>query len=390
MIRALTIALIVIGIGLAGVFAFAQMGGESSDEAVAAVVDLVLEDREAVLIKEGSPNFGNENEINILLLGLDARKSESEPHCDAIHMFTLDIEAWTVHVTSVPRGTYAYIPPGTYEVGEYYLANACAYAGLDYGIGEIEKIVGVKADYVATVGFSQVLGLARLFDMPTTETLEWLRHRQSYQIGEPQRTHNQAVFIKDMIISQLGRFESDMSIPLQYLAFKMVDTDMDFATARTLMQGFIDSGIDERPDDIVLTMEPHYETVDIHFDVENAESQIKELMDYIAPLLGEGDFSGRSLEEIQSELEVFVQARLAGDDSISELYKKRIWLQVEDDELREEFHFEFVQRYVEEIAGDDPEAAIDVVSEYILEKSTLGFDDATEQGRELLGSLISQ
>ena len=92
--------------------------------------------------------------INILVLGLDARKANQNPHCDAIHMFSLDLEQWNMTITSVPRGTYSYIPPGNYPANEYYLANACAFAGLPYGIEQIEKVIGIKSDYVVSVGFS--------------------------------------------------------------------------------------------------------------------------------------------------------------------------------------------------------------------------------------------
>ncbi|MDP2631231.1 MAG: hypothetical protein Q8P30_00495 [Candidatus Uhrbacteria bacterium] len=388
--RIITILLIIAGVGAVGFFTFAQMGGESTDDSVQAVVDVVLAGREQVLLEEGSPDFGTASEINVLLLGLDARKGNTEPHCDAIHMFTLNVEDWTISITSVPRGTYAYIPPGTYDVGEYYLANACSYAGLEYGIGEIEKILGVKADYVASVGFSQVIGLARLFELPTTETLEWLRHRQSYAIGEPQRSHNQAVFIKDMIINRLGSLESTVSLPFQYLAYRLIDTDMDFGTARALISGYVESDIQDRPDDISLAMKPYYQTVDYHLDLENADEQIQKLMEYIGPFLSSDDFSGRTLEDVQDELEVFVRARLDSHESINELYQQKIWLQIEDDETREEFHYDFVRRYVEEVKEESRDAAIDAVSAYILEKTTLGLDDAVQHGRELMAGLVSE
>jgi anionic cell wall polymer biosynthesis LytR-Cps2A-Psr (LCP) family protein len=138
-------------------------------------VDIVIEARRAELSASDEVAFGTDTQINILALGLDSRKEGNWQHCDAIHMITLDLSDWSMVITSVPRGTYSPLPPGReYKETDYYISNACAFGNLDYGVAQIERIVGVKADYVATVGFSQALGIFRALDMPTTETLQWV------------------------------------------------------------------------------------------------------------------------------------------------------------------------------------------------------------------------
>lgn len=351
----------------------------SMDDVMAGLV----EERASKLIDGGSEtiDFGSESEINVLLLGLDARKHHHEPHCDAIHMMTLDIENWTIKITSVPRGTYSYIPPGSYATSEYYVSNACAFAGLDYGVEQIERIAGVKADYVATVGFSEVIGIARFFNLPTTETLQWLRHRQSYAIGDPQRSHNQAVFIKDMIVGHLGKFRNDFSVPMQYVLYNMVDTDMDFKMARTLLQGYMNTKIDDRPDDIELTMRPWYPTVDYHLDPENAAEQIDALVDFLKPYLPPEDLSLRSIESVQEELIGYLELRLDSGEPVDDVLEKQLWLQVEDEETREELHYQYFLRYLETLEEDQ---IIDTITLYILEKETFGLEESAERGEDLL------
>ncbi len=329
----------------------------------------------------GIVDFGSDTEINILLLGLDSRKYNNSPHCDAIHMMTLDIETWDVRIISVPRGTYSYIPPGTYATTEYYVANACAYVDMDYGIEQIERIAGVKADYVATVGFSQVIGIARFFNLPTTETLQWLRHRQSYAIGDPQRSHNQAVFLKDIILNYTNKFRNDFSVPMQFVLYKMIDTDMDFKTAKMLLQGYMNTKIDDRPDDIVLDMRPWHPTVDYHLDTENASEQVGDLVDLLKPYLSSADLSLRSVESIQEELVGYLELRLASGEPIDDVLKKRLWLQVEDDEVREDLHYKYFLRYLENV---DEDSIVDEITFYILEKETFGLKDSAERGRDLL------
>ena len=390
----ITIVVVLVG-GLftIGYFTFAAKHIEQalwqSTPTIINVVDEVLAQR-ATAIEEGESDveFGSEDEINLLVLGLDARKGNREPHCDAIHMFTLNVTDWTILITSVPRGTYAYIPPGTYEENQYYLSNACAFAGLDYGIEQIEKIVGVKADYTLTIGFSQAIGVFRLLNLPTTETLQWLRHRHSYAMGDPQRSRNQAVFMKDIIIGQIDRFRNDFSVPMQYIGFKMVETDMDFGTARALLKGFLKAKIDERPDDITLTMKPYYPTVDYHLDLENPGEQIQALLNFIDPYLTQDDLSGKTLADIQEDLVDYLESRLTSAQAVSDVIERQLWLQVEDHDKREELHFAFVERYVEQSLQDDPEKAVDVLAEYILEKETLGEKESAVKGRKLLSELL--
>ncbi len=354
------------------------------------VVEGMLVDRQASLAETSSDvPFGSESEVNVLLMGLDARVGEENPHCDALHMFTLNVEDWTVTVTTVPRGTYAYIP-GVTDPTQLYIANACYYEGLEYGIEKIEEVAGVKADYVVTVGFSQAMGVFRVFDLPAAETLQWLRHRHSYAIGEPQRARNQSEFIKDMIATQLDRFTSDLMIPIEYVLYQLIDTDMPFDVGHTLLRAVAESGLDERPDDITLVMKPHYETAEIHFDVENAEEQIAELYAYIETLLTEDDFSGISTDDLQTQLTDMLEIALALDDFDDQLFEQQLWLQVEDDEKREEIHYRFIEDYAEAYVDDDPDAVIELISDYILEKQTLGLSEWEERGKELLASALDK
>ncbi len=378
-------SLIILAVLVFGLSAIAE--DWSWNDAQMAQVDNILNEVSAARLDadDSEINFGESSQVNVLLLGLDSRKEDEEPHCDAIHMFTLDLVDWDIVITTVPRGTYAYIPQYLEET-EYYLANACSYEGLEYGIDQIEKVVGVQADYVATVNFSQTLGILRLLDLPTTETLQWLRHRQSYQIGEPQRAHNQAVFLKDMIIDHLQKFESSFTLPMQYLLYSFVDTDMDFSTARALLQGYIDADIDENPDEIWLTMRPYYETVDYHYDPETVGEQIEDWIEFLRPYLSSDDLTELSLDEIQASIIAYMWDSIESLESIEDIVDDQLWLQVEDDDTREELHYAAIEAYVGQL--DDQEVIIDTLSLYILEKETLELEDWAQKGKELLANMV--
>jgi len=386
--------LILAGVGFVGYQAWSQ-GHGAADDSITSADDLasyLLDIRSATIFEEGDVDFGDVTQVNVLLLGLDERKEETDlvdAHCDAIHLFTFDIERWTIHITSVPRGTGVYIPGGPYGEAEYYIANACAFAGLEYGIEQIEQIVGVKADYVVTVGFSQTYGILRQLGLPTAESLQWLRHRQSYQIGEPQRTANQQTFMKDLIVNHIDRFSSDFTLPLQYVMYTFADTEMPFSVAHTLLRGYIDAGISERPEDITAQLKPYYETQEIHFDFENYDEQLSTLVDFLRPYLTQDDLSEMTLMQVQALLRTFLFEQIKMGENLSNVVEKQLWLQVEDDAWREALQYMILEQYAQQLLqeGEIVEAT-QMLTDYVLEKELLEVYEWEERGKALLERVI--
>lgn len=351
------------------------------------VVARVLAERAAEVLASDAPSFGDEETVNVLVLGIDSRKEGEEQHCDAIHLVSINVRHWTVHITSVPRGTYSYIPPGNYPANEYYLANACAYAGLEYGVAQIERVLGVKHDYLVTLGFSEAIGIFRVLDLPTTETLQWLRHRQSYAIGDPQRSQNQAVFITDMI-TRFTAQEHVLPVTLQYALYTFVETDMPYDIGRALYQGLVSSGISQRPEDITSTMKPFYATQNIHFDLENPAEQIAALLDRVRPYLSNSVLSNRSLAEVQEDLVAYLRAALQSDVEVTHVWDEQLWLQVEDEAAREELHYAFVERYTALLFVIDQATAVTLLTDYILEMQALGNSEYETKGKILLSTMV--
>lgn len=382
--------------------------------------------------------------VRVLLLGLDARAADQEPHCDAIHLVSVDTGEWTVGITSVPRGTYAYIPKekldwtrldkeqvgkqvdaqravpaktgdGTPEPSpapvpippltqkerdalveqafvaqESYLANACAYLGLEEGVRRIERVLGTEADYVVTVGFSQTVGILRLLGLPGSEALQWLRHRQGYALGDPQRSHNQAVFLKDLAHAHAPRLADPLMLPFARILFSSVRTDMGFGTAYALLRGLADSGLGAHPERVTLSMRPSYQVADYHFDPEAPLKGLEGFYATVARHLGKKDFSGATAGQVQEALVASVDAALASGKPMDGLFDKEIWLQVEDAATRERLHFALVERQARALAlSGDLEGAIGLVTDFVIEKETLGLGSPEHEGRALLARLIA-
>ena len=368
-------AIILISIATSGFFIWEKSRDESvlKTTSVDEVIASVLDERKKELEQTSEPS--DEQKINILLLGLDQRKDWPDPHCDAIHLFTIDLENKNLTITSVPRGTYARIMD-THLPEEAYLSNACGIHGLEYGISEIERVLGVKHDYLITVNFSQALGIFRELKLPTTETLQWLRHRQSYAIGEPQRSHNQAVFMKDLIHSKLGLFANKLTLPLQYLLYTRVDTDMNFPTVRALLTFVLKEGIDQDDTKIRLLMKPNYNTVDYHIDLDAPGASVEPLIERLNGRLNEEDLSHKTLEATQEDLISYLTERLTQEDTVTDMCERQLWLQVEDDKTRNRLEYDFISRCSEELEHDK---AVDLLSDYILELETRNDTPTLEQ-----------
>ncbi len=150
----------------------------------------------------------------------------------------------------------------------------------------------------------------------------------------------------------------------------------------------MDSRIDEHPELITLEMKPFFPVVDYHLDTENPEAQVQALVDYLKPHLSHEDLSLRSMESIQAELIAYLLERTESAESIADLVEKQLWLQIEDEETRDDLHDRVVEKYVAELAATDHQAAVDYLSQYVLELETL--ERPADRAKALLADLIGE
>lgn len=327
--------------------------------------------------------FGVDNQVRVLLIGLDSRAGVTRGHCDVIQLITIDRRAQTVTITAVPRGTYSPLPPGKGVTStDYYVSNACGLGGLDYGIKQIEKILGQKADYLVVVGFSETLGILRNLKMPTTETLQWLRERQAYAIGEPQRAHNHSTFLKQMIIKFFDGKSSQVDKALQYVVYKIVRTDLSFAQTQVIADALIDMKLADHPDNIKLLERPAYSVKDIPYVSDNLSEYIDSSLGPVKNRLSKDDYSGVSKAETENKLLKLIAEKIDDKNFVAWSYENNLWLQIEDHEKRLSVQYDILSRYLPQtIASADRQ---DIISDYILEMENYGEVSWAEKGKELL------
>lgn len=331
--------------------------------------------------------FGEDNLVRVLFVGLDARVGQENGHCDAIQMITVDKKAGMVNITALPRGTYSPLPPGKGTTSsDYYVSNACGLGGLDYGIKQIEKILGVKADYLVMVGFSEALGIIRNLRLPTTETLQWLRHRQGYAIGEPQRAHNHSTFIKQMMIKFVPAERSQFDKALQYIVYKLVKTDLSFAQAETIVEAISAMDIGKYPEKISLSMRPLYPVQDIPYEPEKITEYLDSTLGPIKHLLAKDDYSGVTEETVQAKLLGVIQENKTNPEFVTWAYQNNLWLQIEDEDKRLSAQYDLLVAYLATLPDKAGREA--VLADYILEMENRGETVWQDKARELLAREI--
>ena len=328
--------------------------------------------------------FGEDGVVHVLFVGLDKRAGQEAGHCDAIQLISIDTnDIGKITITAVPRGTYSPLPPGKGTTStDYYVSNACGLGGLDYGINQIEKILGVESDYLAVVGFSETMGILRYLHLPTTETLQWLRNRHGYTIGEPQRAHNHSTFIKQMIIKFVPTTQTKLNTALQYLVYNLIKTDLSFEQTQKILDAVSTMDIANHPEKIQLTMRPFYSVQDISYDPENVTEYLEQTLGPIAHLLSKDDYSNLSEETVQANLLSIIEKNKNNPEFISWAYENNFWLQIEDNEQSLAVQFDLLKDYLPLLSDSSKRQSI--LADYILEMENRGEPVWQTKGKDLL------
>lgn len=327
--------------------------------------------------KENNLNPISSEKVHILLLGLDARMKDTKPRCDAIHILTVNPQEESVTITSISRGT----PVSVEETLEdTYIANLCHNLGVDATIPYIEKIAQIHVDHVIKIGFSQTFGLLRLMQLPTS-TLQFLRSR-SYPTGDHQRSHNQAVFIKDSLLLHLTQYAL-LPRPLRYIAFTLIDTSLSFGQMENILDTLLQMQIQNKPDHIYLISKPASDTapVDLHASQTQIASTQDTENDPQYQLFQKNLMS--SLENLIHATSSYIQGnnREAAYKLISTPFQHKIWLQIGDPTIRNRYHLQLLQLYT--LASDDKKNS-SYILDFMAEMDQTGEKDFYNQAEKLL------
>lgn len=365
-----------VGIGLLFVLtpsAQEQPEDPHMQDQIQAVIDARVEEQKGA---DDSGSLEDDRVVSVLLIGLDTRLGETVGHCDVIQLIEVDGAAKRVRITAVPRGTYSPLPGTGHLPSDYYVSNACGIGGLSYGIGQIEKILGQKADHLVVVGFSEAIGAFRLLDLPTTETLQWLRVRQPYAVGEPQRAHNHSTFLKQLILKFTSTEQTRLQVALEYVLYSLLDTDLSFSQSQRLARALLAMDLGAHPERIELLIKPAYVIQDIPYD----PAALATALD--TPF---NPKDGPSKEEVQQRVLDVIRAGLNDAAFVKRAFTQHAWLQIDDAGTRESAHFALLSAYLPQVA--DPAERTTLLADYVIEMEALGEPAWAVRGRELLATM---
>ncbi len=321
--------------------------------------------------------------VNILILGFDARIGDKNPRCDAIHILSFYSKDNILKITSVPRGTLVEIPQTNGESS--YIGNACHIVGVDYVISQIEKITGINPDYIVKSGFSQSMGVFRMIGLPANDTLQSLRARKKYALGDYQRSHNHALFMKELIINYTDNI---VKIPKQmlYLIYKTIDTDIDFDVAYELINLFYKSNIHRQPERIILTEAPQHNKAikDLKIDtigkLSVADNNDFEFVEYQNKIFNNINITIDKTDNLLS-----TGNKTQAFQVIETPYKQKIWLQIENLELRNNLQFEMLRLYTQ--SSQNINEVTDEITAFLVQTDILGDNVLKQKTLDLLDNL---
>jgi anionic cell wall polymer biosynthesis LytR-Cps2A-Psr (LCP) family protein len=267
-----------------------------------------------------------------------------------------------------------------------YIANACHFLGIEKTKSEIEKILKIKSDYTVKVGFSQVMGILRSIKLPASDTLQFLRNR-SVVFGDYQRSHNQGVFIKDMIVNHLREF-NNIPKPLTYFIYKTIDTDLPYDLFYTIAENLNEANFKQSPEKITLVTKTAedlpFSDKHLYNSLNNTNTNSEDLQDF-------QDFQKTVQEKTDKIINTAknyydLQNLNACYNIIKTPFQQRIWYQMENENQRYENEYQILKTYVE--CSSDKTNLSSAVLDFINEMEIGNQPDYKKRGEELLSQII--
>ncbi|OCN05360.1 hypothetical protein A4S06_08975 [Erysipelotrichaceae bacterium MTC7] len=130
--------------------------------------------------------------LNVLIIGIDAREGESVSRSDSLMLAHVNKNHKIVDLISIPRDSYVYIPAVDREEK---ITHAHAYAGIEGTIETVENLFDIQIDKYVEVDFTKMIALVDTLDgidvTPTATFCEQDENDQadSYCFTEGEKEH---------------------------------------------------------------------------------------------------------------------------------------------------------------------------------------------------------
>lgn len=288
--------------------------------------------------------------INIAVVGLDSRLGTLSNHADANHIISILVDNGKIEIISVPRDTPA--DAGLHDsTGQNKLTVVRAVRGREFYLQELARIAQIdKIHYYIEVGFSQIIGLLDFFGFKDSKSaLQVLRSRKGLGGDDYQRCYNQAQFIRQMILKHYDEINNGFFADVLIRGgLALLTTDLNNDAVKFIIAKLNAAGFPKNPSDITIKIRPPLPIKFKVYDLSNEEviNQLKTKIEH---------FNKEHNEIDSTKVNVFARLdRVTKSASLDTLkrpkrsiqilkpyYEQRAWLQIENQELREEIRTRF-------------------------------------------------
>ena len=287
--------------------------------------------------------------INIALIGLDGRMGSPNGHADANHIISIIPDAGKIQIISIPRDTYVDCgyddTTNLNKLTVYYMT-----AGRSQYLKKVAEIAGLSSiNYYIEFGFSQAMGILRLFGYNSTQTLQVLRSRKSFATGDYQRIYNQAQFVRQLILKHFELINGSLKPIFINGILALVRTNLSYDVIWNLFKIIEEKEIYKNPENITIKIRPGIRTNYQVFDFSNPEviADLKEKLNL--EQIAKQDTTARSPKNFQAYLlkkldkiifdtvkDTLKNPKIA-INKLKPYYEQKIWLQIEDDNTSLEY-----------------------------------------------------
>ncbi len=294
----------------------------------------------------GKDEFAGQTRINIALIGLDGRMGATTGHADANHILSIMPDIGKIQIISIPRDTYVDCgyddTTHLNKLTVYYMA-----AGRQSYLQKLAEIAKLPSiPYYIEFGFSQAMGMMSLFGYKSTETLQVLRSRKSFAIGDYQRVYNQAQFVKQLMVRHYNTLTGTFQPVFINGILVMVKTNMKNSEITNIFSNLEQNNFTASPENISIKIRPSLKANYKVFDFSNPEMIVQMKKQLGLDKIAKRDTSAFTPTDFTKYLENKLSKIIiaATKDTLKNpqltinklkpTYEQKIWLQFDNDSLR--------------------------------------------------------
>lgn len=278
--------------------------------------------------------------INIAITGVDSRLNSRYKHADANHVISFLIDSGKIEITAIPRDTPVNFIELDSNQRKLNILRA-KYGRVEYHkelarIAELDKI-----HYWVELGFSQAIGIIDWLGYKNpNSTLQVLRARKNYKLGDFQRIYNQANFIKKAISKSYSNYNGIFGDLILEGILSIFDSNLSSEKINNLLNTLkLNNFSGETDIDIRIMPKNRNKYFDYDFNNEKELLSLQlEMENFYSKKYKSDQDSSSFYDKLESKLYFMLNQAILDSaknptlviNKLSTLFKQKAWFQIKD------------------------------------------------------------